>query len=117
MLVPMYIRTVVQFRGVIVTASGAGKPGGFDFLSRYFGPWNLGLANAEDPVTGDSCCAKLRTDSGAGSAHTVLAPYWGAQLGMTTMRGWDCGAGAASVYLRSAAVLTAWWRCWGGAGG
>jgi len=46
------------YKGVIVTA--AGSPGGnFDFLSRYFAPWN-GIP--EDPVTG--------------SAHTVLAPYW-----------------------------------------
>lgn len=48
-------------QGVIVTASG---PEGFDFCSRYFGPWE-GLN--EDPVTG--------------SAHTVLAPYWHEILG------------------------------------
>merc|ERR550519_168931 len=34
-----------------------------DFFSRYFAPWN-GIP--EDPVTG--------------SAHTVLAPYWAAEL-------------------------------------
>jgi PhzF family phenazine biosynthesis protein len=50
-------------QGVIVTAPG---PEGFDFCSRYFGPWE-GID--EDPVTG--------------SAHTVLAPYWGSILGKT----------------------------------
>jgi PhzF family phenazine biosynthesis protein len=48
-------------QGVIVTALG---PEGFDFCSRYFGPWE-GIN--EDPVTG--------------SAHTVLAPYWHQILG------------------------------------
>ena len=43
---------MLQFRGVIVTATGKGKAGNYDFISRYFGPWNLGLANFEDPVTG-----------------------------------------------------------------
>lgn len=47
--------------GIIITAPG---PEGFDFCSRYFGPWE-GLN--EDPVTG--------------SAHTVLAPYWSGILG------------------------------------
>lgn len=48
-------------QGVIITALG---PEGFDFCSRYFGPWE-GIN--EDPVTG--------------SAHTVLAPYWHQILG------------------------------------
>jgi PhzF family phenazine biosynthesis protein len=47
--------------GIIITAPG---PDRFDFCSRYFGPWE-GIN--EDPVTG--------------SAHTVLAPYWGNVLG------------------------------------
>jgi len=53
-------------QGVIVTAPG---PEIFDFCSRYFGPWE-GIN--EDPVTG--------------SAHTVLAPYWGSQLGKSFFR-------------------------------
>lgn len=53
-------------QGVIVTAPG---PEGFDFCSRYFGPWE-GIN--EDPVTG--------------SAHTVLAPYWGSLLGKSHFR-------------------------------
>ena len=38
-----------QFKGVIVTTTGQGKPGNYDFISRYFAPWN-GIS--EDPVTG-----------------------------------------------------------------
>lgn len=55
-----------EAQGVIVTAPG---PEGFDFCSRYFGPWE-GLN--EDPVTG--------------SAHTVLAPYWSTLLGKSSFR-------------------------------
>ena len=50
-----------------VTAPGNGDP--IDFVSRYFAPAS-GIA--EDPVTG--------------SAHCMLAPYWGARLGKPTMR-------------------------------
>lgn len=35
--------------GVILTMRGPGAPDGYDFLSRYFAPWN-GIP--EDPVTG-----------------------------------------------------------------
>ncbi|XP_063047886.1 phenazine biosynthesis-like domain-containing protein 1 [Engraulis encrasicolus] len=54
-----------RIKGVIVTMRGApqAQPG-YDFFSRYFAPWN-GIP--EDPVTG--------------SAHSVLAKYWGDQLG------------------------------------
>lgn len=51
--------------GVIVTAAGRNH----DFVSRFFAP-NLGVD--EDPVTG--------------SAHCVLAPYWGVRLGKTELR-------------------------------
>uniref|UniRef100_A0A7S3QZV0 Phenazine biosynthesis-like domain-containing protein n=1 Tax=Dunaliella tertiolecta TaxID=3047 RepID=A0A7S3QZV0_DUNTE len=47
--------------GVCVTCLGGSS--GFDFLSRFFGPW-MGIP--EDPVTG--------------SAHTLLGPYWAQQL-------------------------------------
>ena len=51
-------------RGVIVTARGADC----DFVSRFFTP-QLGVP--EDPVTG--------------SAHCVLTPYWGEQLGKSVL--------------------------------
>ena len=53
------------FQGVIVTS----RSSDFDFLSRYFGPWE-GID--EDPVTG--------------SAHTVLAPYWSRITGRSRFR-------------------------------
>lgn len=59
----------VKMRGVIVTAKGSGR---HDFVSRWFGP-RTGVD--EDPVTG--------------SAHCALAPYWGARLGKTKMRGFQ----------------------------
>mmetsp|Transcript_13824 Transcript_13824/g.35533 ORF Transcript_13824/g.35533 Transcript_13824/m.35533 type:complete len:302 (-) Transcript_13824:474-1379(-) len=62
-----------RVRGVIVTTVGHAKPGGYDFISRYFAPWN-GIP--EDPVTG--------------SAHTVLAPHWAAILGRTELRARQC---------------------------
>jgi PhzF family phenazine biosynthesis protein len=55
----------LDLRGVIVTARGARA----DFVSRFFAP-KLGVN--EDPVTG--------------STHCELAPYWGPQLGKTSMR-------------------------------
>jgi len=53
-------------RGVIVTCQGDNQP--YNFVSRYFAPW-VGIP--EDPVTG--------------SAHTVLAVYWGGKLGKQDM--------------------------------
>jgi predicted PhzF superfamily epimerase YddE/YHI9 len=50
----------IDLMGVIVTAPGDTE----DFVSRVFGP-KVGIP--EDPVTG--------------SAHSVLTPYWAAQLG------------------------------------
>lgn len=54
----------VPARGVVVTAPGDES----DFVSRCFFPQS-GID--EDPVTG--------------SAHTMLAPYWGARLGKQTL--------------------------------
>ncbi|MCL2204851.1 MAG: PhzF family phenazine biosynthesis protein [Defluviitaleaceae bacterium] len=51
--------------GVIVTAPGTDC----DFVSRYFAP---GEGIPEDPVTG--------------SAHCLLAPFWGKRLGKETMK-------------------------------
>lgn len=52
--------------GVIVTARG---DGGYDIVSRYFAP---AKGVPEDPVTG--------------GAHCMLAPFWAARLGRTTLR-------------------------------
>jgi PhzF family phenazine biosynthesis protein len=50
-------------------AAGSGEPGGVDFVSRFFAPAH---GVPEDPVTG--------------SAHSTLAPYWGARLGKPSLR-------------------------------
>jgi PhzF family phenazine biosynthesis protein len=55
-------------RGLIVTAPAAE----YDFVSRFFAPTD-GIP--EDPVTG--------------SAHTALAPFWGARLGKTSLVGFQ----------------------------
>jgi predicted PhzF superfamily epimerase YddE/YHI9 len=67
-------------RGLIVTAK-ANKD--HDFVSRFFAP-RVGVA--EDPVTG--------------SAHCVLAPYWGAKLGKTEMVGWQASRRGGEVRTR-----------------
>ena len=59
---------------VIVTAA-ADREQPFDFVSRAFAP-NLGID--EDPVTG--------------SAHTVLAPFWGDRLGRAALVGLQASA-------------------------
>jgi len=66
-------------RGVVVTAASA--PGGeVDFVSRCFFPL-LGIM--EDPVTG--------------SAHTALAPFWGARLGKDRLVGHQVSARGGKV--------------------
>ncbi len=58
-------------RGVIVTALADGAGGAeWDLVSRFFAP---GAGIDEDPVTG--------------SAHCVLAPYWGGRLKRTELTG------------------------------
>ena len=59
-----------KVRGVIITVRGKYT---YDFVSRYFAPWN-GIP--EDPVTG--------------SAHTVLAAYWGRELKKDEMFACQC---------------------------
>lgn len=54
----------IRARGVVVTAPGDDV----DFVSRFFGPQS---GVNEDPVTG--------------SAHTILAPFWGKKLNKTKM--------------------------------
>ena len=70
-------------RGLIVTAPA--REGGFDFVSRFFGP---AVGVDEDPVTG--------------SAHCVLAPYWGARLGKEAMVGHQVSARGGVVRVRLA---------------
>ncbi|KAK8786918.1 hypothetical protein V5799_023305 [Amblyomma americanum] len=69
-----------RVRGVAVTVRGGGD---YDFLSRYFSPWN-GIP--EDPVTG--------------SAHTVLGPYWAAVLGKEELKAHQASARGGDLFLR-----------------
>ncbi len=71
----------ISTRGVAVTArSDDGTTGASDFISRFFAP-NAGVA--EDPVTG--------------SAHCMLACWWGPKLGRTTLRGYQASARGGTV--------------------
>lgn len=63
----------VPVRGVMVTARAARAP--YDFVSRFFAP---AVGVDEDPVTG--------------SAHCVLAPFWGERLGKTEMLAYQASA-------------------------
>ncbi len=66
--------------GVIVTSRGKGP---YDFVSRYFCPWD-GIA--EDPVTG--------------SAHCLLAPYWAGVLNKDKMRAFQASARGGELWIR-----------------
>jgi predicted PhzF superfamily epimerase YddE/YHI9 len=68
-------------RGIIVTAPGDGE--GIDMVSRFFAP---GAGIDEDPVTG--------------SAHCVLAPFWAARTGRTTLVGHQTSARGGLVRMR-----------------
>lgn len=70
-----------RVRGVIVTVQA--QTDDYDFFSRYFAPWN-GIP--EDPVTG--------------SAHTVLARYWGVELKKTEMTARQCSRRGGDVRMR-----------------
>jgi PhzF family phenazine biosynthesis protein len=71
----------IPMRGVIVT-SRANMPG-YDFVSRFFAP-RVGVP--EDPVTG--------------SAHCVLAPFWGKRLGREELIGYQASARGGIVRVR-----------------
>ena len=75
-------------RGICVTAAGTGT--GHDFVSRFFGP---AVGVPEDPVTG--------------SAHCMLAPFWGERLGRTRMRGHQASprGGEVDVVVRGDRVI------------
>ncbi len=66
--------------GLIVTAPGEGA---YDFVSRYFAP---AKGIPEDPVTG--------------SAHCMLAPYWGRRLGKTELRAFQASRRGGAVGCR-----------------
>jgi predicted PhzF superfamily epimerase YddE/YHI9 len=68
-------------RGVIVTLRGT-EGSSYDFFSRYFAPWN---GVHEDPV--------------CGSAHTVLAPYWGKVLGKKEMFAFQCSRRGGELWM------------------
>ena len=75
-------------RGVIATAR-AELGSEFYFVSRFFAP---AAGISEDPVTG--------------SAHCLLAPYWGKRLGKTTMVGFQCSSRGGMVRVRVAGART-----------
>ena len=66
--------------GVSVTAPGTK---GFDFASRFFGPW---VGVDEDPVTG--------------MAHTVLGPYWMGELQSEALRARQVSARGGNLRVR-----------------
>jgi predicted PhzF superfamily epimerase YddE/YHI9 len=92
----------VDCRGVIVTAcsdaarsdtahNGAANSNAsnssaplFDFVSRFFAP---ALGIDEDPVTG--------------SAHCLLAPYWGERLGKSAMIGYQASTRGGTIYVET----------------
>ncbi|KAK3592832.1 hypothetical protein CHS0354_019061 [Potamilus streckersoni] len=79
-----------KIKGVIVTLKGSENNGSFDkhgnvydFVSRYFAPW-VGIP--EDPVTG--------------SAHTVLADYWGRYLKKSVLCARQCSARGGDIRIK-----------------
>lgn len=82
------VRSDSDIEKVVITCRSTDRD--YDFYSRCFCPW-LGIE--EDPVTG--------------SVHTMLAKYWGDQLGKTTMKAFQASARGGYMYLdiRSATEL------------
>ncbi len=70
----------VACRGVVVTARSDDPQ--FDFVSRFFAP---AVGIDEDPVTG--------------SAHCLLAPFWGGRLGTSEMVGFQASPRGGTVYV------------------
>ncbi|MEX2299876.1 MAG: PhzF family phenazine biosynthesis protein [Bryobacterales bacterium] len=68
----------LPYRGVVVTAASSG--GGYDFVSRFFGP---AAGIDEDPVTG--------------SAHCALAPFWQRRLGRDRLIGFQASSRGGEV--------------------
>jgi predicted PhzF superfamily epimerase YddE/YHI9 len=66
--------------GLSVTAPG---DAGYDFVSRYFAP---AKGIPEDPVTG--------------SAHCMLAPYWGKKLGQSEFRAYQASPRGGEIICR-----------------
>jgi predicted PhzF superfamily epimerase YddE/YHI9 len=69
---------LVKCRGVVVTARSENPQ--FDFVSRFFAP---AVGVNEDPVTG--------------SAHCLLASYWGVRLGKSRMVGYQASRRGGTV--------------------
>jgi len=67
-------------RGVVVTARSDDSQ--FDFVSRFFAP---AVGVDEDPVTG--------------SAHCLLAPFWGVRLNKSKMVGFQASPRGGTVYV------------------
>ncbi|KAJ8022618.1 Phenazine biosynthesis-like domain-containing protein [Holothuria leucospilota] len=79
-----------EVMGVILTLKGSKENGAvdedgrmFDFISRYFAPWN-GID--EDPVTG--------------AAHTVLSAYWSKVLRKTEMYARQCSKRGGNIEIK-----------------
>jgi predicted PhzF superfamily epimerase YddE/YHI9 len=66
--------------GVIVTAAGDGD---YDCVSRYFAP---AKGIPEDPVTG--------------AAHCMLAPYWAARFGRSSLRAYQASRRGGEITCR-----------------
>jgi predicted PhzF superfamily epimerase YddE/YHI9 len=67
---------------VIVTAPAA-RPGGYDFVSRYFAP---AAGIDQDPVTG--------------ATHCTLGPFWAGRLGRAELTGLQASARGGLVRVR-----------------
>lgn len=74
--------SALPYRGVVVTAKSSS--GGYDFVSRFFGPAS-GID--EDPVTG--------------SAHCSLGPYWSERLGGKQLIGFQASKRGGTVRVQS----------------
>jgi PhzF family phenazine biosynthesis protein len=71
---------LTHLNGVILTARSRKN---YDFVSRFFSPWD---GVDEDPVTG--------------SAHTVLAPYWGKILKKQEMKAYQASERSGEMTVR-----------------
>lgn len=75
------LTAVSRLDGSALIVTSVADPGHeYDFISRVFAP-DLGIP--EDPVTG--------------SAHTVLAPFWGDRLGRTSLVGLQASARSGKI--------------------
>ena len=80
----------VECRGVVITSNSDNPQ--HDFVSRFFAPAD---GVNEDPVTG--------------TAHCLLAPYWGVRLGKSKMVGYQASSrgGVVQVKVRGDRAMSA----------